>query len=117
MPCARSSWLIQMASRKVKIGAVATRIPASDEEMCSWPNEISMNGRRHLQQRKERDDADLVPQRAERAALQRERHQHKRGERGAQEHDHRRLEDVVQRHLDEQVGGPPEGGEEAELDP
>ena len=33
-----------MASRKVKIGAVATRIPASDDEMCSWPKEISMNG-------------------------------------------------------------------------
>ena len=43
-PWARSSWLIQMASRKVKIGAVATRIPVSDDEMCCSPKEMSMNG-------------------------------------------------------------------------
>jgi hypothetical protein len=32
------------ASRKVKIGAVATRIPVSEDEMCSSPRPISVSG-------------------------------------------------------------------------
>jgi hypothetical protein len=41
---ARSAPARAKASRKVKIGAVETRIPVSDEAMCSWPNEISVSG-------------------------------------------------------------------------
>ena len=43
-PCERSSWSTQIASRAVKSGAEATRIPASDEEISSWPAPISRKG-------------------------------------------------------------------------
>ena len=41
---ARCSPLSAKASRKVKIGAVATRIPVSDDEMRSSPSPISVSG-------------------------------------------------------------------------
>ena len=40
----RCSPLSTNASRKVKMGAVATRIPVSDEAMCSSPSPISVSG-------------------------------------------------------------------------
>jgi len=41
---ARCSPVSAKASRYVKIGALATRIPASDEEMCSSPRAIRLSG-------------------------------------------------------------------------
>ena len=41
---ARCSPLSAKASRNVKIGAVATRIPVSDDEMRSSPSPISVSG-------------------------------------------------------------------------
>jgi hypothetical protein len=40
----RCSPLSANASRKVKMGAVATRIPVSDDAMCSSPSPISVSG-------------------------------------------------------------------------
>jgi hypothetical protein len=40
----RCSPLRAKASRKVKIGALATRIPVSDDAMCSSPRPISVSG-------------------------------------------------------------------------
>ena len=48
---ARSSPSSVKASRKVKIGAVATRIPVSEEESSCSPTVISMSGACHLQYR------------------------------------------------------------------
>ena len=50
-PCERSSWSTQTASSAVKIGAEATRMPASDEAISCWPTEISDERAGHLHER------------------------------------------------------------------
>ena len=44
LPCDRSSWSTQIASRAVNRGVEVTRIPASDEEISCSPAAISRNG-------------------------------------------------------------------------
>ena len=47
-PSERSSWSTQIASTAVKIGAVATRIPASAEEISCSPSAIKQERAGHL---------------------------------------------------------------------
>ena len=113
---ARCSPLSAKASRNVKIGAVATRIPVSDDEIRSSPSPISVSGDGHLDERQHDDRAEPVTHAAEDAALSRKRDQHERGERGSNGDDRPGRHAVLERDLDEQVGRAPERAEQEEQD-
>ena len=113
---ARCSPLSAKASRNVKIGAVATRIPVSDDEMRSSPSPISVSGTATCTNASIDDRAEAAAKAAEDAALQRERHEHERGERGPDRDDRPGRHAVLQRDLDEEVRRAPERAEQEQQD-
>ena len=113
---ARCSPVSAKASRKVKIGAVATRIPVSEDEIRSSPSPISVSGTATWTSASTTIGPKPAAKAAEDSALHRERDQHERGERRSDGHDRPRRHAVVQRDLDEQVGRAPERAEQQQQD-
>ena len=113
---ARCSPLSAKASRKVKIGAVATRIPVSDDEMRSSPSPISVSGTATWTNA----STTIGPKRSRTLprtpTLRRERDQHQRRERRADGDDRPGRHAVLERDLDEQVGRAPERAEQEQQD-
>ena len=98
------------------MGAVATRIPVSDEAMCSSPSADQRERPGHLDEREHHDRAEAAAEAPEHAQPHGERHEDERRQRGAHRDDRPRREPVVEGDLDEEVRGAPDRVSTAEQD-
>ncbi len=99
----------------MEIGEAATRMLASEDEMCFSPSPISVSGTPMWIAPRRATSGARRPEPSQRPAPQGEREQHERGEPAADRGDLGRGE-RAQADLDEEVGGAPEGGEEDQQD-